>query len=177
MRLPRCLSLSAAVLAAGLLGSALAAQDGSARLSGAVNGESATWHVVDIGDASGSFWADMGTLHQVSVMAFSDPEGRRIEGAVEFSLTLDSRTDPMGVLDAHVTWYGEDLRRPYAVPPDREERVTAVLDDSRIEGNRLYLQGRLATPLLRLVDATTDGFDPDDSVEFDLEFEISVERL
>lgn len=172
----RVLRLAVAV-AAVAMGGAVWALDGTSRLSGAVNGQAETWHVVTVGGASGGYWSDMGTLHQVGVMAFSDPDGQRIDGAVEFSLTLDSRSDPMGVLDATVTWYGDDLRHPYSVPPAHGHSVEVEIDRSRVEGDRIYLRGRLSAPLLRMLDADTESFDETDSVEFDLDFDVAVERL
>ena len=149
----------------------------AAVLSGQAGGEEMTWHLVELEGGSGSYWADMGTLHQVTVFAFPDADGLSLEGALEFSLTLDNRTDPMRAIGAQVAFYPEGRQRPFAVPPSREGRVEVTLEESAITGGRLHLRGRLQTPLQRLLDPNSARFDPEDTIEIELDFEVTVAPL
>ncbi len=170
-----------AIVTAAFLATAapLAAQagDGAGALRGQANGSEMTWHLADLGDRSGSYWADMGTLHQVTVFAFPGTDGLSLEGALEFSLTLDSRDDPMRSIGAQVAFFPEAGQPPFAVPPTREGAVEVTLDESVISGRSLRLRGRLVTPLQRLVDGDTARFDPDDTMEIELEFDVTVDRI
>ncbi|MGY6632282.1 MAG: hypothetical protein ACXIU8_00845 [Alkalilacustris sp.] len=151
------------------------AQDGALR--GHVDGAPKSWHIVDLGGESGGYWADMGTLHQVTVFAFPDVEGLRLEGALEFSLTLDNRENPMRVIAAQVAFFADDRAQPYAVPPAGETLVAVTLETTEVSGGRIHLRGELATALQRLVDADAVRFDPEDTVDIELSFAVSVDRL
>ena len=156
-------------------GSALSQdQDAGAALQGRAGGTDMTWHVVDLGESSGSYWADMGTLHQVTVFAFPDADGLSLAGAMEFSLTLDSREDPMRAIAAQVAFFPEGRQTAFAVPPAREGRVDVTLESSEIAGGRLHLRGRFATPLQRMVDVASGRFDPEDSIDIEVSFDLSV---
>ncbi|MBK5928146.1 hypothetical protein [Rhodobaculum claviforme] len=157
-----------------------AAQEVRATLHGHVDGTAMVWHVVEIGGESGSYWADMGTLHQVTVFAFADnggTSGLRPDGALEFSLTLDSRESPMRVVGAQVTFFPEDSTQAFAVPRRAEGRVDVALEDTRIDGRRMHLRGQLATPLQRLTDPLSQRFDPEDTIDIDVSFDLSVGSL
>ena len=173
------LTVSATVVGVlvGLGGAQLAAQEPRAELQGVVDGRAEVWHVVDLGSGNGSYWADMGTLHEITVFAFPDADGLRLEGALEFSLTLDNREDPMRVIGAQVTYFPEDGPHPFAVPPAAQARVAVEMAATDVSGGQIRLRGRLATPLQRVVDPAGSAFDAEDTIEIELDFDLSVDRL
>lgn len=155
----------------------VAAQDHVATLRGSVDGAAQSWHVVALAGETGSYWADMGTLHLATVFAYPVRDASRVEGAMEIGLTLDSRSAPMAPVAARVLHYADGMRSPYAVPPGGDDGVEVTLEVAEIVEGQLHLVGRLQADLTRMSDPLTESFDAEDTLTLSVAFDLRLDPL
>ncbi len=146
----------------------------SQAITGTVDGEARTWHVLEHDGTSSASFEDQGMFTVATIMGFADPsDPTQLEGALEIMLLLQGQPGAMAALDTELLYMAGGRARLYLPDPDGEG-PELTLRETRAESGGLFLSGRITAQVHRVVRLATEELDLDDSHRVEAEFVVSL---
>ncbi len=146
----------------------------SQTITGTVDGEARSWHVLEHDGTLSARFEDQGMFTNVTIMGFADPaDPTKLEGALEIMLVLQGQPGAMTALDAELLYMAGGRARLYLPDPDGEG-PELTLRETRAEGEGLYLSGRIKAEVHRVVRLATEELDLDDSHRIEADFDVTL---